>query len=623
MQECLECGSRLREADGFCPGCGLRIHKHSSFSDHENDWDEEDGEYKGGEENEGYGEDNWTREDGWRDAGKRDELEESVPGRRDEDEEWHRERRPKYRSDEVERHRGRVRRHRDEDEDWREKRGWRDEDGEEDREEELSRKFDRGRERHGKKKCPGCNSPLVLVEEYGELWCDTCEKYPLVRSRSKEKDRERKKSPKSPDHLDMDHHPRSKSCPHCEAQLIMVEDYGELWCDTCEKYPFVVRRDKDKDMKKDMGKERDVEEEEEEDRKEDRRVDREKDRRVDRKEDRRVDGKEDWRVDRKEDREKDKEMDELAPLPDIPDSDNDRRGGKEEEKCPECATPLILAEEFHELWCDKCNKYPLIKRRPRDEDISESELPDSVRGPVKRKTRPQKSKGFERLITISIVLLAVFAAIFAYQDIVLKEKAKQQHLSGQESIIRREAFVMISEDEVGLLFEFIRQAQLFMNMSDDYITQAANLFRYGQYGSPLYNDYINESMHYYNAALISKGSFVQMMGMTFGYEYTDYDPEVDYQSAVEDFFDLKDEYKDIEKMKTEEAKGHFGNETDLDDKSDRYGYGTIILSIGTLIAGLSLLPDRKGFGYFIYMVSLLLFFCGMFLGVTTYIGGML
>ena len=182
---------------------------------------------------------------------------------------------------------------------------------------------------------------------------------------------------------------------------------------------------------------------------------------------------------------------------------------------------------------------------------------------------------------------------------------------------------MISEDEVGLLFEFIRQAQLYMNMSDDYISQAANLFRYGQYGSPLYNDYINESMHYYNAALVSKGSFVQLMGMTFGYEYTDYDPEVNYQSAVEDFFDLKDDYMDIEKMKTEEAKGHFGNETDLDEKSDRYGYGTIILSIGTLIAGLSLLPERKGLGYFIYMVSLMLFLSGMYLGLTTYLGGVL
>ena len=50
MQECLECGSRLRETDGFCPGCGLRIHKFSSFPDHEDSWDDENEEYENDED---------------------------------------------------------------------------------------------------------------------------------------------------------------------------------------------------------------------------------------------------------------------------------------------------------------------------------------------------------------------------------------------------------------------------------------------------------------------------------------------------------------------------------------------------------------------------------------------
>ena len=93
MQECLECGSRLRDADGFCPGCGLRIHKFSSFPDHEDDWDDkvdEDEEYEDDEEDEGYEEDNWAHGGGWRDAEKRDgRHREPAPRRGDEDEEWH------------------------------------------------------------------------------------------------------------------------------------------------------------------------------------------------------------------------------------------------------------------------------------------------------------------------------------------------------------------------------------------------------------------------------------------------------------------------------------------------------------------------------------------------------
>ena len=469
MQECLECGSRLRETDGFCPGCGLRIHKFSSFPDHEDSWDDENEEY---ENDEDYEDDNWTHGGGWRDKERRDGRRSEPPsGRRDEYDEWHLERKSRYDDEEEDRHRERDREHSDEEEERHERRRWMED-------EEHSWKTDRS-EPGGQKTCPKCDSHLVYVEEYGELWCDECEKYPLVKPRSRDLDREmdgkseRRHERSIPD-AEVDRRRKSKSCPGCNGPLVKVEEYGELWCDECEKYPLVERRKSEKEDRK----------------------------------------------------KRCEETQELKPLPKIPDPDEVREHMKDEKRCPHCGTGLILAEEFGELWCDKCNKYPFVKRRPPDREKPPADLPKGVEELPKRRPRPKKSKGFERLITISIVFMAVFAALFAYQDIVLKEKAKQQHLSGQESIIRREAFTMISGDEVGMMFEFIRQAQLYENMSDEYFTKASNLFRYGQYGTPLYNDYFNKSMDYFNAALVSKGSFIQMMEMTYGYLYTDTDTEV-------------------------------------------------------------------------------------------------
>jgi ribosomal protein L37AE/L43A len=134
--------------------------------------------------------------------------------------------------------------------------------------------------------CPDCDEPLVYVEEYGDWYCRSCDTYPFVegprepapfdrgekrkkggrwRGKGKGKGKGRGNGGKGKRPRDEDDGwdddsgaerisgSRSKrrgrgrdesapsSCPECDGPLEFVEDYGQWYCEECDRYPFVEK----------------------------------------------------------------------------------------------------------------------------------------------------------------------------------------------------------------------------------------------------------------------------------------------------------------------------------------------------------------------------------------------
>jgi len=462
--------------------------------------------------------------------------------------------------------------------------------------------------------CERCRSGLEYIKKYDRWWCDRCERYEPSGGResgAREKERRGERE--------------RKSCHHCGSGLEYIRKYDRWWCERCESYDS---QSGERDGR-DWG-ERTTRYEE---RTRDGEIEREHDSRdrVDSTEE--VWGDEEVWTKSPEDTEEDDFR--LPENEQYSDWETGEDGEREMKKvCSSCGERLIFVEKHGRFWCDRCQQYKgelsaSSHPAPAPERGlgAESEMKDlPVSATHGSKTRYGRAgaersrvKGFEIFITVFIIILAIGSSLAAYQGFISKNKGDEEILSAEESVLRDHAFNIISNEEKKGYSSYILDVQAYLYMVESYAIMYITE-RDDPEGDPelrdFYWDIAGDSL---NKTFTAKRSFVKLFSMSTGNEYTDSDVDVNYQEALEDYEDYFVEMQRISEGMKKDANASYDDADEYGERSDRYGYSMIILTVGTLIAGLSLLPDKRKNRVMILLFTMVIFIVGLGLGLVTFL----
>ena len=464
------------------------------------------------------------------------------------------------------------------------------------------------------RKCGTCRSALEYVRKYDRWFCDRCERYAPSGGREhgpRENAEETKRA--------------RRSCSRCGSGLDYARKYDRWWCEQCGSYD---RPSKEMDLRE-VGertaphRERAREEE----------LAREHDSRdqVDCIDEARY-GEYAWKGSLEDKEEEDFQLDVDEHYPD--EEADGQKENDEEKVCSSCGESVRYVEKYGRWWCEGCGRYEreqlassLPVATPVGGNESESKMKDLQVGDTQERKpgcRPvgavrSSGKGFEIFITIFIIVLAIGASLTAYQGIQTKNKGDDKLLSAEESVLRGHAFDIITDEEKKVYSSYILDAQSYHDIMESYIIMYLSE-RDDPKGDAaqrdLYWDIAGDAL---NKSQGAKRSFVRLFSLTMGEEYTDPDMDENYQEALEDYEDYFIEIQRISAGMREDADESYDDADDYEEQSDQYGYSTIILTVGTLVASLSLLPDKKKNKVVILVFTMMIFASGICLGVVTFL----
>ena len=127
-------------------------------------------------------------------------------------------------------------------------------------------------------------------------------------------------------------------------------------------------------------------------------------------------------------------------------------------------------------------------------------------------------------------------------------------------------------------------------------------------------------MNYYDLEGIKQYEFHTYLSEMTGKNYYGDTYYEKYEKALIDYHKIKESNMEISEKETKLENKHMGNANDLDSESDNYGYSMILLSVGSLISGLSLIPERRKIFYTILVFASILFLLGIISGGLTLLG---